>query len=209
MPSETPSPPPEAVIIRLAREAANVTIPQAARAAGISTARWSQVEAGRETRGGAVRPVRGKARTIAHMAQAVGVPPARLREQGQRPDAAEILAEIQRSPAPGEIPGRPQLTPVPDALAAGIPEAEDEELLASVAATHPALAALNLLQDGEGNRLPYAQRRELMLTMLRLLATGGSQEERERRQLLPCGGGRTVCLPAAGRLRSCNVHFYR
>ena len=93
-----PSPPPEAVLIRLAREAARIRAPAAAKAAGISPARWSQVETGYETRLGNVKPVRAPAGTLAHMAHAVGVSPERLEETG-RPDAAVVLREIARREA--------------------------------------------------------------------------------------------------------------
>ena len=98
-----PSPPPEAVLIRLAREAARIKAPVAAKAAGISPARWSQVETGYETRLGIVKPVRAPGGTLAHMANAVGVTAERLEEAG-RPDAAAVLREIQRQPAPDSRP---------------------------------------------------------------------------------------------------------
>ena len=99
MPSDLPSPPPEAVLIRRVRTAAGMGIPEAARRAGVSVARWSQVENGRETRKGVVRPVRAKPGTIAHMADAVGIDAGRLEAEGQRPDAAAVLREMDR-PAP-------------------------------------------------------------------------------------------------------------
>ena len=80
-------------------------------------------------------------------------------------------------------PPRPRLAAVPDALAAGLPEAEpDAELLAALAKSDTAAGAILALQDGEGNPLPWSQRRELLLTLLRLRATGGATEGRERRQ---------------------------
>lgn len=99
-----PAPPPEAVIIRVAREAGQIKTPVAARAAGISVARWSQIEIGYETRRGRFKEVRARAGTLAHMAAAVGVSPDRLEEAG-RGDAAVILREIMRrnaepTPAP-------------------------------------------------------------------------------------------------------------
>lgn len=88
-----PAPPPEATLIRLARQAARIKAPAAARAAGISTARWSQIENGYERREGLYKPIAGTAPTIAHMARAVGLTPDRLEAAG-RPDAAEVLTEI-------------------------------------------------------------------------------------------------------------------
>jgi len=98
-----PAPPPAAVLIRLARKAAGLTVAEAARRAsaasrrGISTARWSQVENGYEVRGGGLaRPVEAEAGMLAHMAHTAGVSPERLESEGRRPDAAEILREIGR-----------------------------------------------------------------------------------------------------------------
>lgn len=115
-----PEPPPEAALIRLVREAAGIKLPAAATAAGISKARWSQIETGYETRSGGWREVRGRPVTIAHMAYAVGVTPERLEaaaheydsaaEQRRVTDAAAILREILRSPHP--LP--PALEAVPD-----------------------------------------------------------------------------------------------
>lgn len=104
-----PSPPPEAVLIRTVREAARIKIPVAAKAAGISVARWSQVETGAETRAGRRMAVRAPAGTLAHMAHAVGISPGRLEAEGKRPDAAEVLREILRGHEP---PSRPPV-PVP------------------------------------------------------------------------------------------------
>lgn len=100
---ERPPTRPEGALIRLARKAAHVTVPDAARSAGISKARWTQVESGRESRNGTERVVNAKADTIAHMARAVGLPPERLESEGERPDAAEVLREILRAqpPSPG------------------------------------------------------------------------------------------------------------
>lgn len=113
-----PAPPPEAVLIRLVREAANLKLPAVAKSAGISVARWSQIENGYEMRLGEARPVRGSRSTIAHMAYAVGLEPERLATEGQRPGAAAVLAEILRitggrygAPDPAEYPeGSPQRT---------------------------------------------------------------------------------------------------
>lgn len=100
---ERPPARPEGALIRLARNAAGLTVPDAARAAGISKARWSQLESGRETRNGEEREVNGKPSTIAHMARVVGLSPERLETEGRRPDAADVLREILRT-APGASP---------------------------------------------------------------------------------------------------------
>jgi len=112
---DTPPPPPEAAAIRLARKAEGLSVAAAARAAGIriSTARWSQIENGYETRPGGRRAVRGRDQTIAHMARVVDVSPERLEECG-RADAAAVLREIQRrqrmkvTPPPAPDPLTPE-----------------------------------------------------------------------------------------------------
>lgn len=106
---ERPPALPEGILIRRAREASGLTVPAAAQAAGMSKARWTQVETGYETRQGQVRRVQAKPGTIARMAHAVGLDPDRLASQGERPDAAEILREILLTQ-----PGGPRLSPVAD-----------------------------------------------------------------------------------------------
>src|SRR5262249_51996380 len=86
-----PDPPPEAVLIYTGREAAGLTITEAARKvsllspdARISTARWSQIENGYEVRaGGAIREVTARPGMLAHMARVSGVTPGELRETGR------------------------------------------------------------------------------------------------------------------------------
>lgn len=100
---EKPAPPPEAVLIRLVREASGISVADAAKAAGISKARWSQVESGSETRLGRYRPVTGSRMLIAHMAAAVGADPERLAATGPRgAEAAQVLAEIVRQREAGQ-----------------------------------------------------------------------------------------------------------
>lgn len=103
-----PDPPREATLIRLARQAARIKAPAAARKAGISTARWSQIENGYERRHGQYKPISASPPTLAHMAHAVGLTPDRLAEAG-REDAAEILTEIlaQKPPPPDPPPTPP------------------------------------------------------------------------------------------------------
>ena len=93
-----PEPPPEAVLIRLVREAAQISASDAAKAAGISKSRWSQIETGYESRDGEYREVSGQRDTIAWMAWAVGLEPDRLAEY--RPDAVLVLDEILRQHGP-------------------------------------------------------------------------------------------------------------
>ena len=107
---EQPPAPPEAALIRLARQASNIRMAQAAEEAGVSLARWSHIENGHEKRQGTIRPVKAKADTLARMARAVGVSPERLETEGCRPDAAGILREILRAepaPAPPRLAAAP------------------------------------------------------------------------------------------------------
>ena len=97
---EAPAPPPEGALLHRARESASITITEAARSAGITDTRWSQIERGYERRKGTDVPARAKAGTLARMAQAIALSPERLEDEGERPDAAEILREIQRTAAP-------------------------------------------------------------------------------------------------------------
>lgn len=87
-------PPPEAPLIRLARQARGLSPEKAADLTPIRLrgGRWRQIENGYE-RKNPPKPVRAPALTLAHMAHAVGVTPERLSEAG-REDAAEILREI-------------------------------------------------------------------------------------------------------------------
>jgi len=91
---DTPQPTPWGQMIRDAREAANLSIPEAARQAGVSPGQWGNIERGYQTIG-KKRQLRapGAARTVAHMAGVVGITPERLATAG-RQDAARILAEI-------------------------------------------------------------------------------------------------------------------
>jgi transcriptional regulator with XRE-family HTH domain len=102
MDTETAVPPPEARLIRAAREAAGLTAAKAAGKTGgvVSPVYWRDVERGTGGRRGERVPVRGSARVIAHMALAVTLTPDRLETEGERPDAADVLREILRSRQP-------------------------------------------------------------------------------------------------------------
>lgn len=93
-----PTPPPEAELVRLAREAQRISPETAAARAEtqLSGSRWRQIEAGwrKDTK----TVVIAKAATLAHMAYAVGVSPERLEAAG-RNDAAEVLREVLRQEA--------------------------------------------------------------------------------------------------------------
>lgn len=92
-----PAPPPEAALIRLAREASGMSPEVAAARAAIKLggSRWRHIERGYETRD---RLVRAPDKTLAHMAHVVDVSPERLEEAG-REGAAAILREILRREA--------------------------------------------------------------------------------------------------------------
>jgi hypothetical protein len=101
---ERPPAPPEAVLIRLAREAAGIRVAEASKRAGVSVARWSQIESGSENRHGTVSPVTGRA----------GITPERMAAEGRRPDAAEILREILRQEPTMLPPSRQDGPPLPE-----------------------------------------------------------------------------------------------
>ena len=115
---ERPPARPEGPLIRLARQAAGLTIPDAVRRSGVSKARWSTVESGYESRDGEPRLVKAKADTIARMARAVDLSPERLESEGERADAAQILREIL---------SRPQESPAEAAEAEGLLGDDEEE----------------------------------------------------------------------------------
>lgn len=130
--TDRPAAPPEAVLIALARKGSGFTIADAAHAAGISVARWSQVENGYETRAGVTRPVRAKPETIARMANAVHVSSDRLAAEGDRPDAVPILREIERGASPAVTLSEPPATGTDFLTAVQDPEAEREQSRAIV-----------------------------------------------------------------------------
>jgi transcriptional regulator with XRE-family HTH domain len=101
---ETPGdPPPEGRIIEEAREKRRLSQNKAAERAGLSGTRWRQIVTGTASGGKGIQiPVRGRAETVARMAQVVGVMPEQL-AQADREDAAEEL----RGLAPPESPKRP------------------------------------------------------------------------------------------------------
>lgn len=100
---ERPEPPAEAVLIRRARKAAGMQVAQAAGRARshapglrLSTAWWSTIENGYETKPDGPRAVAGSDDIVAHMAWAVDLAADRLEHEGKRPDAADVLREILR-----------------------------------------------------------------------------------------------------------------
>ncbi len=88
--SSTPWPPPEAALIRRAREAMGLSHAEAVKRLAIKMGarRWRQIEDGYESKGG--RIAKGGDMQYAHMAHVVGVTPDDLRAAG-RDEAAEVL----------------------------------------------------------------------------------------------------------------------
>ena len=99
-PRESEAPPPEAVLIRRARNARGLTPDQAASQLKIklSGRRWRHLEDAREPTKPGVRVIIGHTQ-LAHMAWVVGVTPEQL-EEADRSEAAEILRVIERQDAP-------------------------------------------------------------------------------------------------------------
>jgi hypothetical protein len=89
------SPPPEAVLVRRAREASGLGYDAAADKLKIRLTgrRWRQLEEGREHSGGKAATMSDV--VLAHMAYVVNVSPEQLEGVG-RAESAEILREIQR-----------------------------------------------------------------------------------------------------------------
>lgn len=168
-PEGVSGPPPEAVLIRRAREASGLRQPDAIallrrRGYRISPSRWSQIETGRD----GDKVARGSASAVAHMASAVGLTPERLREA--RPDAAEVLEEIilREGTASASIPGpsvagRGEVTPP----RAATEEDELASLGAALTAEYPEFADFTESLTAEPN-LTTAEKLGL-LTMARLL----------------------------------------
>lgn len=97
-----PAPPPEAEVIRVARLARGLSPEVAAERTPVRLGggRWRHIEQG-YTRRTPFTPTTAPAKTLAHMANVVGVDPEQLEGAG-REDAAEILREIRRQEAADE-----------------------------------------------------------------------------------------------------------
>lgn len=131
--SETP--PPEALLIRTAREAAGMTAAQAAGATkgavSVSATYWRDVERGYGGRRGQRVPVRASDRLLAAMAHVTGVTPDQL-AGAQRENAARVLTEILRRET-GPIAVPPSLRPVgPYPAAESAKDEIGEEILAGL-----------------------------------------------------------------------------
>jgi hypothetical protein len=88
-----PEPPPEGRLLSEALERSGMSIRQASAKAGISYGRWRQIASGVQNASpGSWAKVVGPARTVARMAQVVGVTPEEMAEAG-REDVAQAMRE--------------------------------------------------------------------------------------------------------------------
>ena len=167
MTPDIPPAPPEAAVIKLARESAGMTAESAAEAArnyarahggeGISAPYWRSVELGRGGRRGRAVPVRASDRTLALMALITGAAPRQLTAAG-RDNAARVLEAMQRREVrPGSITPAP-LAAVPPATGRGpanlMPDMEPE-LRRMADARYPGIAAeIALARSETGTEVP-------------------------------------------------------
>ena len=210
----SPDMPPEADVIRLAREAMDMTAQDAAEASrardgkGVSAAYWRDVERGYGGRRGQRVPTRASARALAAMARVTGVAPAQLARAG-REDAARVLEEILRrdtatvadslavvaAPRPAQVP-RQDVD-----FGAGIPP---EELAPHVADIEQ--AAYRALVDLAGGELPGPDDPDVRETMLSLpgKAVFPENEHDQRTWDNPVYSPeeRVISWPASGWLRA-------
>jgi transcriptional regulator with XRE-family HTH domain len=85
--------PPQPSVMQLIQKRRKQSIRQAAATAGISEARWRQLESGARSTPLGYAPEPAPPGTLARMARAAGVTPAELRENGED-EAAVILEEL-------------------------------------------------------------------------------------------------------------------
>lgn len=104
---ERPGQPEEGKLVADALARKGLSIREASRRAGISYGRWRQITSGyQNVSPGSYARVRAPAATLARMAAIVDVTPAQMEAAG-RPDAAEILTEIQVPATPAQGSGGP------------------------------------------------------------------------------------------------------
>nr|WP_274031444.1 helix-turn-helix domain-containing protein [Streptomyces sp. MMBL 11-1] len=132
MSAPPPAPPPEAEVIRVARLARGLSPEAAAERTPVRLGggRWRHIEQG-YTRRVPFTPTTAPAKTLAHMANVVGVDPEQLEGAG-REDAAEILREIRRQEAADErstvAPSDPRVQMAVDILMDLPPRVREEAL---------------------------------------------------------------------------------
>jgi hypothetical protein len=134
MEPDTPAPPPEAILIRTAREAAGMTAAQAAHASegAVSATYWRDVERGYGGRRGQQAAARASARLLAVMARITGVTPRQL-AGAEREDAARVLTEILRRE---DAASAPPLHAAPDAPPGAV-TSPAEDILDGLLASYP------------------------------------------------------------------------
>jgi transcriptional regulator with XRE-family HTH domain len=177
MTGQQPPLPPEALLMRRRREALTPPMSrrQAAARAGISPSQWSDVERGSKKAGtGVIVPVQATARTLAKMAQAIGVTADELAAAG-REDAARDMRDTadrtqlrQRLAAipglgtlAGDISGPGQHDELLPLIARALDAIEDSKLPARTKHELAALFTGNLLHDA-------ARRYDELILILRL-----------------------------------------
>lgn len=132
--SASETPPPEARLIRTAREAVGMTASQAAEATGgaVSATYWRDIERGHGGRRGQRVQARASARLLAAMARVTGVTPDQLKK-AEREDAARVLEEIlRRETRPAAQPLRPAPVLLPPAAAGPAKDEVAEKILTDI-----------------------------------------------------------------------------
>jgi hypothetical protein len=145
--NDLPAPTAEGKLIRQARELAipRLSIRAAAARIGMSPEQWGNIERGyRYTKpNDPPRPFsHAPATTIAKMASAVGISPEHLESEGKRPDAADILREIERRESTAQPPRHEKRRRLPEAspeMAAAMKDhvAAFKELAEAAKRAHP------------------------------------------------------------------------
>jgi hypothetical protein len=135
--NQRPEPPPEGRLIAAAADRHGFSIREAARRAGLSYGRWRQIVQGyQNVSPGEFAIVRAPARTLAKMAQVVGITPEQMEGEGQRPDVADILRQ-----------GTGVLPPAPDPAWRPEPVPGGHFSVLDVAAAEPFAAVLREQYD--------------------------------------------------------------
>ncbi len=187
-----PAAPPEAVLIHRHRE--TLTPPmsrrQAATQAGISPSQWSDIERGTKKAGNGITvPVQATARTLARMAQVIGVTPDDLTNAGRHDAACELHDAANRhhlrsrlSAIPGlgslarELTRRQPHRELLPLVARGLDAIDDSKLPERAKRELTALFTSNLLHDA-------TRRNDELLLILRLTEQGDrSSPETHRSQ---------------------------
>jgi transcriptional regulator with XRE-family HTH domain len=141
---DTPPVPPYGELIEEVREGAGISMKRAADLADVSKQTWNDVVKG--------RTAAPRARTVARMADAVGLSPERLESEGGHPAAAKALREILgRRPVP--VPPAAAIAFVPLSLEG------DEETVAR--------AIMDLPSPG-GGLVPWGVRRDMLRSLLEI-----------------------------------------